>query len=311
MENINKNSFEPIPIEDKSAEFIARPKITYWSDAWRRFKRNKLALISLVILVVLLVVVIAGPIITKNLYGYDVNGPQDYAAKNVGPTSDHWFGTDALGRDLFTRVCIGGRVSLTIGILGALISTVVGVIYGSISAYAGGVVDTIMMRIVEVLSALPYTLIVILVSIYIGETSMFSLILAMTIVGWTGTARLVRGQLLSLKEQEFVLAAETLGVSNKDIIFRHLIPNTMNVILISVSFDVPGFIFSEAFLSFLGIGIQQPLTSWGALASAAQGVFFFYPYQLFFPSIMIALTMLVFTLIGDGLRDALDPKMRQ
>lgn len=310
MQELTKDRFEPIPLEDKSAEYIARPKITYWSDAWRRFKKNKLALISLVILTIIILMVFLGPIITENLYGYTVNGPQDYTAKNVGPSVAHWFGTDSLGRDLFTRVCIGGRVSLTIGILGALISTVIGVIYGSISAYAGGLVDTVMMRIVEVLSALPYTLIVILISIYIGETSMFSLILAMTIVGWTGTARLVRGQLLSLKEQEFVTAAETLGVSNKDIITRHLIPNTMNVILISVSFDIPGFIFSEAFLSFLGIGIQQPLTSWGALASSAQGTFFFYPYQLFFPSIMIALTMLVFTLIGDGLRDALDPKMR-
>lgn len=309
MENLSKKSFEPIPIEDKSAEFIARLKVTYWSDAWRRFKKNKLALISLVLLVIILILVIFGPIISEAMFGYTVNS-QDYTQKNQPPSATHWFGTDSLGRDLFTRVCIGGRVSLTIGILGALIATIIGTVYGSVSAYAGGIVDTVMMRIVEILSALPYTLIVILISIYIGETNMFSLILAMTITGWTGTARLVRGQLLSLKEQEFITAAETLGVSNKNIIFRHLIPNTLNVILITISFDVPGFIFSEAFLSFLGIGIQQPQTSWGALASAAQGTFFFYPYQLFFPSLMIALTMLVFTLIGDGLRDALDPKMR-
>ncbi len=310
MVKFTENSFKPIPLEDKSAEFIARPRITYWSDAWRRFKQNKLALISLVILVLLVLTVIIGPILTENLYGFTINS-QDFSVKNVGPNSRNWMGTDNLGRDLFTRVCLGGRISLTIGILGALISTIVGTIYGSISAYAGGVVDTIMMRIVEILSSIPYTLIVILVSVFVGETNMFSLILAMTITGWTGMARMVRGQLLSLKEQDYVLAAETLGVSSADIVKRHLIPNTMNIILISISFDVPGFIFSEAFLSFLGIGIQQPQTSWGALASMAQQKFLFYPYQLFFPSLMIALTMLVFTLIGDGLRDALDPKMRE
>lgn len=310
MVQINKESFEPIPIEDKSAEFIARPKITYWSDAWRRFKRNKLAIVSLVLLIIMAVLVLFGPIVVNNMYGYTLNG-QDYAAKNQSPSAEHWFGTDNLGRDLFIRVCLGGRVSLTIGILGALISTVIGTIYGSISAYAGGRVDTVMMRIVEILASLPYTLIVILISVYVGETTVGTLILAMTITGWTGMARLVRGQLLALKEQDFILAAETIGVSNKDIIMRHLIPNTMNIILISISFDVPGFIFSEAFLSYLGIGIQQPQTSWGALSANAQTRFLFYPYQLFFPGLMIALTMLIFTLIGDGLRDALDPKMRE
>ena len=310
MVEFNANSFEPIPSEDKSAEFIARPKITYWSDAWRRFKQNKLALISLVILTILVILVVVGPIITENLHGFTINS-QDFTRKNLSPNSVNWMGTDNLGRDLFTRVCLGGRVSLSIGILGALIATIIGTIYGAVSAYAGGVVDNFMMRIVEILSSIPYTLIVILISVFVGETNMFSLILAMTITGWTGMARLVRGQLLSLKEQDYVLAAETLGVSKNEIVKRHLIPNTMNVILISISFDVPGFIFSEAFLSFLGIGIQQPQTSWGALASMAQQRFLFYPYQLFFPSLMIALTMLVFTLIGDGLRDALDPKMRQ
>lgn len=310
MERISQADFERIPIEDKTAEYIARPQITYWQDAWRRFKKNRLALISLAILIFLLTLVIIGPFITYNLYGYEVNS-MDFAYKNQGPSAKHWFGTDNLGRDIFTRVCYGGRVSLTIGIVGALVSTVIGSIYGAISAYAGGKLDNIMMRIVEVLASIPYLLIVILVSIFFGETNVFTLIVAMTITGWTGMARLVRGQLLSLKNQDFVLAAETLGVSTKDIILKHLLPNTLNVILISISFDVPSYIFSEAFLSFLGIGIKQPATSWGAMASEAQRQFMFYPYQLFFPSLMIALTMLAFTLIGDGLRDALDPKLRQ
>lgn len=316
MENIKiknqipKEMFAPIPIEDKSSEFLARPQITYWQDAWRRFKENKLALIALAILIILIVLVIVGPIITKSMHGYEVNS-QDFAVKNQAPSALHWFGTDNLGRDVFTRVCYGGRVSLTIGILGALVSTVVGTLYGAFSAYAGGRVDDILMRIVEILASIPYLLIVILVSIFFGETNIFTLVVAMTITGWTGMARLVRGQLLSLKTQDFVLAAQTLGVSSGKIITKHLIPNTLNVILISISFDVPGYIFSEAFLSFLGIGIRQPATSWGAMASEAQRQFMFYPYQLFFPALMIALTMLAFTLIGDGLRDALDPKLRK
>lgn len=310
MEHISKEKFERIPDNEKSAEFIARPRVTFWGDAWRRFKKNKLAIISLVILIILMLLVILGPVISHSLYGYEINS-QDYSAKNLGPNSQHWFGTDNLGRDLFLRVCLGGRVSITIGLVGALVSTVIGTIYGAISAYAGGRVDTVMMRIVEILASIPYLLIVILVSLYAGETNIKTLVIAMTITGWTGMARLVRGQLLSLKNQDFILAAETLGVSNKNIILKHLIPNTLNVILIAISFDVPGYIFGEAFLSFLGIGIQQPATSWGALASYAQTNFLFYPYQLFFPALMIALTMLVFTLIGDGLRDALDPKMRQ
>ncbi|MDO5754888.1 MAG: ABC transporter permease [Tissierellia bacterium] len=310
MEHISKEKFERIPDDEKSAEFIARPRVTFWGDAWRRFKKNKLAIISLVILILLMLLVILGPVISHSLYGYEINS-QDYSAKNLGPNSQHWFGTDNLGRDLFLRVCLGGRVSITIGLVGALVSTIIGTIYGAISAYAGGRVDTVMMRIVEILASIPYLLIVILVSLYAGETNIKTLVIAMTITGWTGMARLVRGQLLSLKNQDFILAAETLGVSNKNIILKHLIPNTLNVILIAISFDVPGYIFGEAFLSFLGIGIQQPATSWGALASYAQTNFLFYPYQLFFPALMIALTMLVFTLIGDGLRDALDPKMRQ
>ena len=168
-----------------------------------------------------------------------------------------------------------------------------------------------MMRIVEILISIPYLLLVIILRLALNSNGVGTLILAMTITGWCGLARLVRGQILSLKEQDYIMAARVLGVSNKDIIIKHLIPNTLNVILVSISFDIPGYIFGEAFLSYLGLGVQPPETSWGLMCSLAQQVFQFYPYQLFFPALMIGLTMLSFTLLGDGLRDALDPNLRQ
>ena len=200
---------------------------------------------------------------------------------------------------------------MTIGIFGAFISTVVGVIYGSISAFFGGFVDNIMMGIVEILIGIPYLIVVILISVITDSQNLGTLLLALTITGWCGTARLVRGQILQLKEQEYVMAANVLGGSPWKIIKKHLIPNTLGLIIVGITFDIPGYIFSEAFLSYIGLGIASPNTSWGALASAAQANFRFYPFQLFLPSLMIALTMLSFTLLGDGLRDALDPRLRQ
>ena len=235
----------------------------------------------------------------------------DTNAINQAPSGKHWFGTDALGRDIFARVWQAGRVSLLIGITGAVISSVVGCIYGGIAAYFGGIVDDIMMRIVEVLLSIPYLIIVILISVVTDSKSLGTLMLALTLTGWCGIARLVRGQMLQLKSQEFVLAANALGVSPIRIILKHMIPNTISLIIVAITFDIPGYIFSEAFLSYIGLGIQAPNTSWGALASAAQQNFMFYPYQMFFPALMIALTMLSFTLLGDGLRDALDPKQRK
>lgn len=306
MEKIDPSKFKKIETKNDMSEYIARPTITYWSDSWRRFKSKRTALLALIILVVLIVMVIIGPFITRIPYEQI-----EASIKNSSPSLQHWFGTDELGRDIFTRIWVGGRVSIIIGISGALISSVLGCLYGATAAYIGGKVDTIMMRIVEILLSLPYLLVVIIVSLALNSKSIGTMILAMTITGWCDLARLVRGQLLSLKNQEFVLAAETLGVSTKNIILKHLLPNTLNVIIVAISFSIPSYIFSEAFLSYLGIGIQAPMTSWGAMASAAQQQFIFYPYQLAFPALMIALTMLSFTLIGDGLRDAMDPKLRQ
>jgi oligopeptide transport system permease protein len=220
-----------------------------------------------------------------------------------------------LGRDLFARVTKGGRISIIIAFFGAIIDTFVGVIYGGISGYFGGIVDDIMMRIVEILSSIPYLIVVILISILFSELqikgAILPLIIAMTITGWVGMARLVRGQILQIKEQEYVLAAQALGANSNRIILKHLIPNTIGVMIVAITFDIPSFIFGEAFLSYIGLGVKSPNTSWGALAQSGQQNMKFYPYQLFFPALFISLTMLSFNLLGDGLRDALDPKLRQ
>lgn len=305
MAELSREKFQIIGCENLDSEGILRPSMTYWEDAWRRLKQNKVAIFSLVLLIVLSIMTIIGPFIAK--YSYEVTNND---LINVKPNLDHWFGTDNLGRDLFARVWKGGRVSIGIGLIGAVIDTVVGCIYGGIAGFFGGLIDDIMMRILEILMSIPYLVIVILVRLIVGP-GLESLIIAMTITGWTFMARLIRGQLLQIKEQEYILAAKALGANPSRIIARHLIPNTLGIIIVAITFDIPGFIFGEAFLSFLGLGVQSPNTSWGALAAIAQPNLMFYPYQLFFPAFCISLTMLSFQLLGDGLRDALDPKLRQ
>ena len=306
MENIAKEKFRILGTEDDNAELLARPPINFWKDAWRRFKMNKIAVISLIVLCVLILMCVFAPMLSQ--YDYEV---LDKAARNQDPSAAHWFGTDKLGRDMWTRVWVGGRISMVIGLTGALISMTLGCIYGGIAAYFGGLVDTIMMRIVEVLISVPYLIVVILMSVVLESKDLGTLLLAMCITGWCGTARFVRSEMLRIKSEEFTLAAQLLGVSPWKIVIRHFIPNTISIIIVNITFSIPSYIFSEAFLSYLGLGIQPPGTSWGALASAAQSQFTFYPYLLFWPVLMIALTMLCFTLIGEGLRDALDPKARK
>lgn len=305
MAELTRDKFEIIGCENANADEILRPNMTYWQDAWRRLKQNKVAIFSMILLIIIGIMTIIGPYLTT--FKYEAT---DSNLLNTAPSGLHWFGTDTLGRDIFSRIWMGGRVSIIIGIIGTLIETTVGVIYGGISGYFGGLVDDIMMRIVEILVSIPYLIIVILISLILGK-GIPALIIAMTITGWTGMARMVRGQLLQIKEQEYVLAATALGASPSRIIARHLIPNTIGIMIVDVTFSVPGFIFGEAFLSFIGLGVQSPNTSWGALAASAQQNLMFYPYQLFFPSLFISLTMLSFNLLGDGLRDALDPRLRQ
>jgi len=306
MVELSKEKFQIIGCDNLDSEGILRPSMTYWQDAWRRLKKNKVAMISLVLLGLIALMTIIGPMIGKFEYQATNND-----MLNIKPNSTYWFGTDSLGRDLFSRIWVGGRISITIGIVGAIVDTVVGTIYGGIAGYLGGIADDIMMRILEILVSIPYLVLVILIRVLMDQGGMAPLIIAMTITGWCYMARLVRGQLLQIKEQEYVLAAKALGANASRVIAKHLVPNTLGVMIVAITFDIPGFIFAEAFLSFLGIGVQSPMTSWGALAAAGQQNLMFYAYQLIFPAVAISLTMLSFNLLGDGLRDALDPKLRQ
>ncbi|KEZ86132.1 diguanylate cyclase [Clostridium sulfidigenes] len=306
MSELSKEKFQIIGCDNLDSEGILRPSMTYWQDAWRRLKKNKVAMVSLVLLGLIVLMTIIGPLIGKFEYQATNND-----MLNLKPNSTYWFGTDSLGRDLFSRVWIGGRISIAIGIIGAIVDTVVGTIYGGIAGYLGGIADDIMMRILEILVSIPYLVLVILIRVLMDQGGMTPLIIAMTITGWCYMARLVRGQLLQIKEQEYVLAAKALGANASRVIAKHLVPNTLGVMIVAITFDIPGFIFAEAFLSFLGIGVQSPMTSWGALAAAGQQNLMFYAYQLIFPALAISLTMLSFNLLGDGLRDALDPKLRQ
>lgn len=302
---IDKELFEVVGYDKEVSDVIVRPSITYGQDAWRRLKKNKVAMFSMLLLILIGLACVFVPIFSKMNFK-----EQAIEFANQGPSKSHWFGMDELGRDIFVRVWIGGRVSMLIGLVGAFVSLIVGAIYGGLSGYFGGIVDDIMMRIVEVLVGIPYMIIVILVSISLGK-GLTSLIIALCITSWTELARLVRGQVLQLKESEYVLAAQMLGTTPIKIVLKHLIPNTLSVIIVSLTFQVPGFIFSEAFLSFIGLGVQPPYTSWGAMAALGQQQMAYYPHELFFPAIAISLTMLAFNLLGDGLRDALDPKLRQ
>jgi len=279
-------------------------KTSYSRDAMRRLRQNKVAMASVFILLFISVMCIIGPYLTP--YDY---AAVDTSALNQAPGAQHIFGTDNIGRDLFARIWMGGRVSMLIGLLGALVVTVIGVLFGGISGYFGGVLDDIMMRIVEIMNCVPYLILVILISLIVGQ-GMGALIIALAITGWGSMARLVRGQVMQIKEQQYVLAAQALGAGPARVIAKHLIPNIAGLLIVEITFDIPVFIFGEAFLSFIGLGIQSPGTSWGALAASAQQLLMFYPYQIFFPSLFISLTMLAFNLLGDGLRDALDPRLR-
>jgi len=288
-------------------ERLAAKSVTYAQDAWIRFKRNKVAVAAAVLLLALALLVTLGPVVS----GYPAVERANTASRNLSPSAEHWFGTDSMGRDLFNRVCLGGRASILIGLAGAGIVIVLGSLYGGLAALLGGRIDNGMMRVVDILSSVPNLLVIILISVVIDSKSIAAMIFAMTVTGWCPTARIARSQMLQLSQSEYVMAARLMDVPPLRIVRRHLIPNAMSVIIVDATFRIPGFIFSEAFLSYVGLGVQPPQTSWGALAAAAQGMFQFYPWQLLFPAGAIALTMLAFTLLGDGLRDALDPRLRR
>lgn len=302
---LTKEHFQPIAVNLREAEEIKRPSLSFWADAWRRLRANKVAMASLIFLVLLVLGAIFVPIFSEHDYRTTF-----LENKNKAPSAEHWFGTDDLGRDVFVRTWHGARISLEVGFAAALIDLVIGVIWGGIAGYFGGRVDEYMMRIADILFAIPYLLVVILLLVVL-EPGVFTIILALTITGWINMARIVRGQVIQLKNQEFVLAALSLGADDKRIIFKHLIPNALGPILVTLSLSVPQAIFSESFLSFLGLGVSAPVASWGTMASEGLGAMRYYPWRLLFPALFISVTMLAFNMLGDGIRDAVDPKLRK
>lgn len=304
-EKIDIEMFNKLSEEEKIKDEIVRPSVTYWQDAWRRLKANKLAIVSLGFIIVITLGAIFVPMFSK--FDYFSN---DFSVANQRSSSIHWFGTDQFGRDLFVRIMYGARYSLTIAYVASFLNFVIGVLYGGIAGYVGGTVDSIMMRIVDIIYSIPMMIYVILLMVIIGP-GLKSIIVALAISYWLSMARIVRGEILQLKEQEFVLAARVLGANGKRILLRHLIPNSMGSIIVTLTLLIPSAIFTEAFLSFVGLGIPAPKASWGTLTSEALQGYTIYPYQLIFPSLAICFTILAFNLLGDGLRDALDPKLRK
>lgn len=298
------DAFELLPAAEKNAEFIAVESKTFFQDAWRNFRRNKLALVSLCFIILMCLLAIFVPIFSP--YTYDGIDP---SAMNQMPSLQHWFGTDKFGRDIFVRVMFGARISLAVGFAAAGINMVIGIVYGGISGYVGGKADLIMMRVVDMLYSIPNLLYIILIMLVFGS-NMFSVLLGICISSWVGMARLVRTQVMSLKEQEFSLAAFVMGASRSRILFKHLIVNSIGPIIVSLTLMVPSAIFQESFLGFVGIGISAPMSSWGTLANEARQVLNSYPIQIVWPVLSICLTMLALNFLGDGLGEALDPKKR-
>ena len=286
-------------------EELAPKDVGYWKTACKIFLKNKMGVFSAIVLIVMIIFCVAG----ENLRPYRVQD-QNTAIKNEAPSKEHWFGTDQLGRDIFVRVCHGGQVSIEIGLFASLIVSLIGVIYGSISGYLGGRADMVMMRLVEVFKGIPHLVIVILLSIILDVKGILPLLLAMTIVGWVNTAQVVRGQVKQLKGQEFIMAAECLGVPARRIISHHIIPNMMGMVVVAITLDIPTFIFEEAFLSFIGLGLKNPAVSWGILISLAQPNLVHYPYQVAFPAIAISVAMVALNIFVNAWKEAFDPKFR-
>lgn len=289
-----------------------RPSLTHFQQVTRKLVRNKLAMVGFTLIVLMVLMALIGPHLVP--YSYS---DQSLLTANQELSAEHWFGTDELGRDMFSRTWYGARISLIIGITAALIDLVIGVTVGGIAGYMAGRgkrgdrIDTVIMRLIEVLYGLPYLLVVIMLMV-VMEPGIVTIIIALSATGWTGMARLVRGQILQLKNQEFIMAAQVLGAKFPRILLRHLIPNTIGVIIVNLTFTIPSAIFAESFLSFLGLGVQAPIASWGTMTNDALGVILTGDWwRLFFPALMISLTMFAFNVFGDGLQDALDPRIRE
>ncbi len=302
---ITKNSFKKVDRSTLNSDAIVRPTISYWQDAMRRLLKNPVAIFALILLFICFVMVIVGPYI-RGYDLYEIQGEFKYEE----PNSMFWFGADSLGRDLFSRIWLGARVSIIVALACTLIQIVVGCLYGGVMAYFGGWVDEIMMRIVEIITSIPSLLITLLIMMVLGN-SMYALLVAMCITSWCATARQIRGMVLQLRESEYVMAAETLGASPMRIIIQHLLPNTLSILILNVATSIPRYIFTEASLSFLGMGLQPPEISLGILIAEGQANLDLYPHVVFYPALVLCIIVLGFNLLGDGLRDALDPKLRK
>ena len=332
---IDPRKFEAATDDEKAQQITQRESVSFLKDAMRRLRRNKMAMVCLWLLVIITLIAVIVPYFYPYTYTQ-----QDVTAKHLGPFEyskkeqaridqgekvfPHIMGTDNLGRDYCIRVVYGTRISLMVGFVSALIVILIGIVYGSISGYFGGKVDLIMMRIVDIIYSLPDVLIVILLSVAIKDfistsknsmiirlgPGMISIFIVFGLLYWVGMARQVRGQVLSIKEQEYVLAAKATGASAAHIIRKHMLPNCVSVIIITAAMQIPSAIFTESFLSFVGMGVSMPMPSLGSLASDARSGLVSYPYLLLFPSMSIFLIVLSFNLLGNGLRDAFDPKLR-
>jgi oligopeptide transport system permease protein len=296
-----------------------------WKDAWKRLRRNHLAIFGMVVVSIIVIASAIGPAIIRHFTGYTYDYiPSDkmlirsfppFTAADGSFSWTHPMGTDVAGRDILARVLLGGRISLMVGIISTLVSLVIGIAFGATAGYMGGKVDEVMMRIVDVLYAIPYMMIVIVLLAFFGSQSplgqLFLLFIALGAVSWLTMARIVRGQVMSLKNQEFVLAARATGVSTQKIIARHLVPNTLGPVIVYATLTIPSVMLLEAFLSFLGLGVQAPLASWGSLAADGIQNIALFPWQLICPGLTMAITLFSLNFLGDGLRDALDPQMRK
>ena len=340
---IDLSKFTPATDEEKKQQDVMSKSTTFFRDGMRKLFKNPLAVLSIVLLSIIIVVIVVAPMIVPYEYSeiLSVNGKRDKGAKNLAPFEysemeqqyianggerfPHIFGTDEQCRDYFIRVIYGTRVSLCVGFFASIIVLIIGVIYGSISGYIGGKVDLIMMRIVDIIYSLPDMLMVILLSVVLNEvlvfkagstlaklgTNMISLFIVFGLLYWVGMARLIRGQILSIKENDYILAAKVVGAKSSRIIRKHILPNCISVIIVSTALQIPSAIFTESYLSFIGLGVRAPMPSLGSLANAAREGLQSYPHKLVFPALMICLVVLSLNLLGDGLRDAFDPKLKR
>lgn len=341
---LDPGMFERATEEEKAQHEVMRESTTFFRDGLRRLSRNPLSMLSIATLLLLLITIFVAPLIVPYKYSevIKVDGQRDRTTANLRPMTysvleqekvdagekvfPHIFGTDELGRDYFIRVIYGARVSLAVGFFASIIVLVIGLLYGSVSGYVGGRADIIMMRIVDIIYSLPDTLMVVMLSVVLDQVlgdslkgtilaslgnNMISMFVVFGLLYWVGMARLVRGQILAIKNNEYVLAAKALGGNARRIILKHILPNCISVIFIATALQIPSAIFVESFLSFIGLGVQAPMPSLGSLANLARGGMQIYPYKMLFPALGICLIVLSFNLLGDGLRDAFDPRLRR